>query len=240
MRIVWAWAQQIFATAALWTSLIWAVHATDGPPSLGAKLRATPSVGVTAGEISVWKRVALGTYKNVNLLREDLDSLDCGTVAVPQVASVAEVGIVAKKPGQPPCNLGDAAAEIIGRPAFALGKTKRGLDLVVVTPADLGLEGENVAVAAVYARAALLGFALCPAEVGPQLRLQYLDQPLGEALHIAMHPIPRYTGEPTTFALMNGGTGLLLIGGDGNLDLAVPKTRRFVFVRPRYDNDPGR
>jgi hypothetical protein len=162
-----------------------------------------------------------------------LDSVDCGTVAVPQVASVAEVGIAVKKPCQPPCNLGDAAAEIIGRPAFALSKTKRALDLVVVTPADLGLEGENVAVAAVYARAELLGFALCPAEVGPELRLQYLDQPLREALHIAMRPIARYTGEPTTFALINGGTGLLLTGNDGNLDLAVPRTRRFVFVRPR-------
>ena len=69
--------------------------------------------------------------------------------------------------------------------------------------------------------------------MGPQLRLQYLDQPLGEALHIAMRPIARYTGEPTTFALINGGAGLLLTGNDGNLDLAVPRTRRFVFVRPR-------
>lgn len=194
---------------------------------------ATSSVGMTAGEFPVWKRVALGTYKNVNLLREDLDFLDCGTVAVPQVASVAEVGIAVKKPGQPPCNLGEAAAEIIGRPAFALSKAKRDLDLVVVTPAALDLEGESVAVAAVYARAELLGFALCPAEVGPQLRLQYLDQPLGEALHIAMRPIARYTGEPTTFALINGGAGLLLTGNNGNLDLAVPRTRRFVFVRPR-------
>jgi hypothetical protein len=55
-----------------------------------------------------------------------------------------------------------------------------------------------------------------------------------------MQPIRRYTGEPTTFALINGGAGLLLTGSDGNLDLAVPRTRRFVFVRPRYDNDPGR
>jgi hypothetical protein len=166
MRIVWACAQQAFAAAALWISFVWAVHATDAPPSLDAKLRFTPSVGMTAGEIPVWKRVALGTYKNVNLLREDLDSLDCGTVAVPQVASVAEVGIAVKKPGQPPCNLGDAAAEIIGRHAFALSKTKRGLDLVVVTPADLGLEGENVAVAEIYARAELLGFGALPSRGG--------------------------------------------------------------------------
>lgn len=187
---------------------------------------------VTASETPVWKRIRLGTYKNVNLLREDLDSLDCGTVAVPQVATVGEVGPAAKKPGQPPCNLGGTAAEIIGRPAFALSKSRASLDLVVLTPADLGLAGTSVEVAAVYARAALLGFALCPAEVGPQLRLQYLDQPLGEALHIAMQPIARYTSEPTVFAIINGGAGLLLVGSDGDLDLVVPTTRRFVFVRP--------
>src|SRR5262249_40079080 len=137
------------------------------------------------------------------------------------------------RPGQPPCDLGEAAGEIIGRPAFILSKTKSDLDLVVLTPIDLGLAGESVTVAAVYARAELLGFGLCPAEVGPQLRLQYLDQPVRDALHIAMRPIVRYTGEPTAFTIMNGGAGLLLVGTDGNLDLDVSPTRRFVFVRPR-------
>jgi hypothetical protein len=234
MRIGWtANGHQLLATAALCFVAVLPTQAAEPSPEREAVSRVPLSVRVTPGETQVWKRIALGTYKNVNLLREDLDSRDCGAVAAPQVASVAEIGVSVKSPSAPACNLGETAAEIIGRPAFALGKPRTDVDLVVLTPADLGLTGDSVAVAAVYARAELLGFQICPAEVGPQLRLQYRDQPVGEALHIAMQPIARYSGEPTAFTVINGGAGLLLIGSNGTLDLVVPPTRRFVFVRPR-------
>jgi hypothetical protein len=80
-----------------------------------------------------------------------------------------------------------------------------------------------------------LGFKLCPAEVGPALRLNYLDQPLGEFLHIAMKPVARYTGEPVDFTIGIGGAGLLLLGGNGHPEATVPGAVRFVCVRPRAD-----
>jgi hypothetical protein len=77
-----------------------------------------------------------------------------------------------------------------------------------------------------------VGLELCPAEVGPLLRLQYVNQPVGEFLHIAMQPIATYRGDLTDLTVANGGAGLLLIGGDGSPDLKLHSTIKFVFVRP--------
>ena len=71
---------------------------------------------------------------------------------------------------------------------------------------------------------------LCPAEVALQLRLDYRDQPLGEALTIAMDPVSTYAGEPTILSLVNWGTGLALLGGTGRSDFMVPPSLRFVFA----------
>jgi hypothetical protein len=70
-----------------------------------------------------------------------------------------------------------------------------------------------------------------PAEAGSQLRLQYLDQPRGEFLHLAMRPIAIYAGELTDLTLGNDGSGLLLLGGDGRPEFALPAVTRFVFSR---------
>jgi hypothetical protein len=51
--------------------------------------------------------------------------------------------------------------------------------------AELGFK-EGATYSGICARALELGLELCPAEVGPALRLAYKDQPLGEWLIIAM------------------------------------------------------
>ena len=95
----------------------------------------------------------------------------------------------------------------------------------------LGFGEAGASLKEIYARASRLGLALGPAEVGPALRLGYLDQPLGEFLRIAMNPVARYGGEPVDFTIGNGGAGLLLIGGDFRSGLVVSGATRFVFVR---------
>jgi hypothetical protein len=52
-----------------------------------------------------------------------------------------------------------------------------------------------------YARAVALGFELCPGEVGPALRLNYVDQPPGDFLHIAMKPVAKYNGALINFTV---------------------------------------
>ena len=127
--------------------------------------------------------------------------------------------------------IGDAADEILGRPAFPYVRGKTDLELTVVSAAELGVESES-ALADVYNRARRLGLVLCPAEVGPQLRLDYRDQPLGESLIIAMEPVNTYNGDPTILSLMNFGTGLALVASDGRAEFMVSGYLRFVFALP--------
>jgi hypothetical protein len=72
---------------------------------------------------------------------------------------------------------------------------------------------------------------LCPAEVAPELRLQYPDQPIGEFLHIAMWPVVTANGDLVGLSVGNGGVGLLLIGRNARLNFIAPPSSRFVFVR---------
>jgi hypothetical protein len=156
--------------------------------------------------VPIWKRITIGTYNGVNHIRIALDDARM--------------------------RIGDSADEILGRPAFPFSKTETQLDLVVLTATDLGFQEGYTSLAEIYRRAIELGLNLCPAEVGPQLRFQYVDQPLGEFLHIAMHPIATYHGDLVDLTVANSGTGLLLLGGDGSPDLKLHSTVKFVFVRP--------
>jgi hypothetical protein len=156
-------------------------------------------------QFQIWRKITLGTYKGVDGYRRELDS----------------AGI----------KVGDAADEILGRPAFSYGAMKTDVELVLVSAADLGVQTES-SLAGVYKRARQVGLELCPAEVGPQLRLEYRNQPLGEALDIAMEPLATYSGDPTILTLVNWGTGLALISRDGRSESMVSQTSRFVFALP--------
>jgi hypothetical protein len=161
--------------------------------------------------VPTWKAIEIGIHPGVNAYRDALDA-----------ASV---------------RIGDAADEILGRPAFRYVHGRESIELVIRSVADLGIEVEGASLADVYARARQLGLALCPPEVGLQLRLDYARQPLGEVLHIAMEPVATYAGEPTILALANLGTGPLLIGSDGRPGFMAPRTFRFVFALPQPGHD---
>jgi hypothetical protein len=154
----------------------------------------------------VWKTITLGRFANTFALRNALDAAGCG--------------------------IGDLAEQILARPAFTLNPVNVDVDLVVVSGAELGMPTES-SLADVYARAQAHGLALAPAEVGPLLRLQYLDQPVGEFLHVGMTPINTWAGEPVILVLVNGGAGLILIGTESSANAKISATSRLLFVRPR-------
>jgi hypothetical protein len=153
----------------------------------------------------VWKTITIGTFANFFALSNAMDAVGCG--------------------------IGNSAAEIIARPTFTLRGTKTNIELFAVSAAELGFQADTALLADIYARAKQLGFGLAAAEVGPQLRLQYFDQPIGEFLIIGMEPIRTWKGAPIILNVANGGAGLILIGQDGSADAQIPVASRFVFVR---------
>jgi len=173
---------------------------------------ASGAVPVAAAQAPIWKTITIGEYNGANAIRAAIDAAPC------------------------PIAIGDQADEIIGRPAFPFSRTKVDIDLVVVSVAELGFGLDGASLRDIYARAGRSGLDLCPAEVGPILRLSYLDQPLGEFLHIAMRPVATYAGELVDFTLGNGGTALLLIGGEARPDLVLTGGVRMIFMRPRVDS----
>lgn len=132
--------------------------------------------------------------------------------------------------------IGDETYDILGKPAFRVASEEAEVDLVVVTVSELGFKRNTYRGAYrkdIYKRALEFGLELCPPEVGPQLRLQYKDQPMGERLHIGMVPIRRSRDDPRVFSVER----LLLAGSmkldsfNGSRNQFWDSSCRWVFVR---------
>jgi hypothetical protein len=177
-------------------------------PEIAETLTTTtqPKVIEAAVATKIWKSVQIGNFTSKRVLYGALEDAECG--------------------------IGDTAEEMLVMPGFTLSDVATKLNIVVLSVDELGLAGENVALGDIYAQAQKLGFALCPPEVGPQLRLQYFEQPIGEFLDVAMAPIKTREGPSGIFSVGNGGAGLLLIGDEVTADTKFYRLSRFVFVRP--------
>lgn len=74
--------------------------------------------------------------------------------------------------------LNESAHTLFANNRFVTAQARHSLATVELTVGDLGFP-QGATTAELYAKAAALGLALCPLELGPHLRLQYLDQPEG-------------------------------------------------------------
>jgi hypothetical protein len=166
---------------------------------------APQSLITSAADVPVWKTITIGTFPDSFALTGALEAEGCS------IAGLAE--------------------EIFARPAFTVSSAQTNVELFAVTAAELGFETDTVTLDAIYARARQLGFGLAAAEIAPQLRLQYLDQPMGEFLIIGMQPIKTWRGDPIILTVANGGAGLILLDQDGGADARVSVTSRFLFMR---------
>lgn len=106
-------------------------------------------------------------------------------------------------------NVSDYAESMMRNREFEVEKNPRKLALVRLTISTLGFE-RGATTDEIYAKAQSLGLELCPAEVGPSLRLKYKDQPLYEWLFIGMKQVADSGGGPDVFILDHDGDGLWL------------------------------
>lgn len=126
--------------------------------------------------------------------------------------------------------ISDWANDILGKPAFTAASQEIEVDLVLVSAAELGYK-DGATYRDICQRAKEFGLDRCPAEVGPQLRQQYTDQPLNERLVIAMEPITGSSGGLFVFVVVRYDVGLWLYSGDGHPDCFWDGSSRFVFIR---------
>lgn len=159
----------------------------------------------TQPEFKVWKTIKLGTgLKTVEDFRKAL-----------------------KKGGH---KIGDWGNDILGKSAFAASETEIEVELVVASVEELGFK-EGATRKDIYERALSYGLELCPNEVGPQLRLQYVDQPNGEWLLVAMEPIAGSGGNLLVFNVVRDSDDSWLYGNNGYPDHFWSGNDRWVFLR---------
>jgi len=129
-------------------------------------------------------------------------------------------------------DIGDYANDILGKPEFTVVTEETEIDLVNVSVKEL--TGKNKApLKEVFAQAMARGLQLCPNQVGPELRLQYEDQPEGEWLIIGMEPITDSDGYLKLFHVERHGDVLWLYAHYDFPDSPWHGSYRLVFVLPR-------
>lgn len=184
----------------------------------------------------LFERVKKGVYENFNEVLDAVQAIIEGkTPVIPMLATIAKLTkwrsfmIGGSKKTlllqrlQATFSVGDWARDLMGRDAFTTLSEKELIDTIILTPADFGYE-EMPTTADLLDPTRLAEWSkqnaerldghvveLLPAEAGPHIREQYLDQPNGEILWIAMERIVDSDGGPRVFRVgRDGGGGLWL------------------------------
>lgn len=124
----------------------------------------------------------------------------------------------------------DAESILILGPGISIAGTMTKVNLIKATVAEMGFAAGALR-GQIYKRAVELGWQLCPAEVGPQLRLQSRDQKRG-CIHIGMEPIKNGDVDGKIFAVENTRDSLMLSTCNGGINWFWGPGSVWVFVKP--------
>jgi len=87
-------------------------------------------------------------------------------------------------------SMNESGERLFASDQFTTSATRYSVTTVELTVRDLGFP-RGTTIAEIYVSAKALGLSLCPIELGPHLRLQYLDQPEGyEGKPVRQHQAP--------------------------------------------------
>jgi len=91
------------------------------------------------------------------------------------------------------CGFVEGSSTILENPQFSVSLERKEIELALISVEELaGLKRffqKGMTRKAIYDHVQKIGLGYCPLEVGPQLRLQYLDQPANEQLTIVSEPL---------------------------------------------------
>lgn len=182
----------------------WIEHPKDLQKALWKALWSFPMTAIITKNFSTWGTVTLGTHKSVENLSRELRG----------------AGI----------RIEHCAGEILKEITLAAVQTD--IDIVNVSVAELGFN-KPTRHDAIYDRAKEFGLDLVPAEGGPQLRLQYTEQPMGQMALIAMEPISCSDGGPFVFSVIRSTGGPWLDAVLAGPDILWNMESRWVFAQRR-------
>ena len=114
-------------------------------------------------------------------------------------------------------------------PGFTTSESSRWVVVTDVTVAELGLAAGSIS-ADIFARARSFGLELCPLELAPHFRIQFLNQPEGPYLTVASAKTRDDEAYPNGFYLRRLDGTLWLRGYRATADYPWEPTSRFVFL----------
>mgnify|MGYP000468107047 CR=1 FL=1 len=146
--------------------------------------------------LPVWKTIPIGINQD---LEEKIKGLDPSTTHLTFIEPFSQ-----KK-----YSIDPDAFDIIQKTAFSISEVSKTVQLVITSLRSLGLP-DGTCYHDIFAAAQNAGLNLCPAEVGLQLRLHYMDQPFEETLVIGMQPLEDNDGLPCVFTVHHWDWGMAL------------------------------
>lgn len=124
------------------------------------------------------------------------------------------------------------ANDILDNPSLIaqIQKDERDVELVIATPHELGCPSPPTLE---EARIHAMRFSLtrCTPEIGPQLRLQYPNQPRGEWLVVVMMPVTRMDGYIHLYQVAHHADGLFLCATNVPTEHRFDVHTKFVFMK---------